>query len=168
VTSVSLTNEDKPGDNVIRRRKRWNLSVGGFVESPAATRIELLGPGKLLKSAKLPSTSDGRWRSFNFSTSASPYGQFIIRVRDNEGAFFEKRYHFIKVGHRYRNRKSGEFLIPFVNVSEKDRPIDRALDRIFSVGRPRSGGAPGSIYDPSILGQVPLFDEEGPPNTVPF
>ena len=167
VTGVSIKDEDTKKMRVVRRKLRWNLAITGFVESSAATKIELLGPGQLKKIGKLSSSSDGRWRSFSFSTSGSPYGQFILRVSDNEGGFFEKNYHFIKMGLRYRDRKSGDYAIPMINTSEKDRPIDRLLDRLFFIGTTRASN-PGGTAAYLSGGKAGLFGAEAPADTVPF
>lgn len=168
VTSVAISDETQKRANIIRRKLRWSLTIAGVVESAAATRIELLGPGNLKKSMKLPTTRDGRWRAFSFSTSGSPYGQFILRVSDEEGGFVEKFYHFLKVGIRYRNPQTGDYRIPQVNTREKDRPVDRILDRMFSVGNPRVGGLGGDRGDIDPTGRVPLFVQGAPPDSVPF
>jgi hypothetical protein len=167
VTGVSVRDEDTKKMRVVRRKLRWDLTISGFVESAAATQIELLGPGHLRKKANLPSTNDGKWRSFSFSTSGSPYGQFIIRTSDNEGGFFEKNYNFIKMGLRYRNRQTGDYAIPMVNTNEKDRPIDRLLDRLFFVGITKSSNLEAaSAYISG--GNAALLGAQAPADTVPF
>lgn len=168
VTGVSIADDNQKKSNIIRRKLRWNLTIGGIVESAAATQVELLGPGKLRKTMALPATKDGKWRSFSFTTSGSPYGQFILRVSDGEGGFLEKYYSFLKIGLKYRNPQTGEYRIPVVSTKEKDRPVDRFLDKIFTVGSPRVGGPGGSGEAFSAGGQIPLFDQNPPPDTVPF
>lgn len=168
VTGVTLRDEDRKKARVVRRKLRWDLTISGFVESASATQIELLGPGHLKKLAKLPTTKDGKWRSFSFSTTGSPYGQFILRTSDDEGGFFEKNYHFIKIGVRYRNRQSGDYAIPIINTNEKDRPIDRLLDRLFFLGTARTSNPDGSGRYSSYSGRAPGFEGQAPPGTVPF
>ena len=167
VTEVSIREENSKRMRVVRRRLRWDLTISGFVESSAATQIELLGPGRLRKIAKLPASKDGRWRSFSFTTSGSPYGQFILRTSDDEGGFLEKNYHFIKIGLRYRNRLTGDYAIPMINTNEKDRPVDRLLDRLFFVGTTRASNPEGSAAYLSG-GRAALFGAEAPADTVPF
>lgn len=168
VTGVSIRDEDQKKSNIIRRKLRWSLTVTGVVHSTAATQIELLGPGRLHKSSILASSKDGKWRPFSFSTSGSPFGQFILRASDGEGGFLEKYYHFLKVGLRYRNRQTGDYRIPEVNTKERDRPVDRLLDKLFSVGTPRVGGAGNSGDSISSGEREPLFDQLPPPDSVPF
>jgi len=167
VTEVSIREEDTKRMRIVRRKLRWDLTISGFVESAAATQIELLGPGHLRKITSLPSSKDGRWRSFSFSTSGSPYGQFILRTSDDEGGFFEKNYNFIKMGLRYRNRQTGEYAIPMINTNEKDRPIDRLLDRLFFVGTTRASNPEASAAYLSG-GKAALFGAQIPADTVPF
>ncbi len=165
VTSVNLSEEDRKKNRSLRRKPRWKVMVSGFVESKAATQVELLGPGGLKKKASLPGSreNEGRWRPFNFTTTESPYGQFIIRVSDDKGAFLEKFYHFIRIGQRFRNPRGGTYQLPTVDTTERDRPIDKALDRLFLVRGPRVGG-PGmeSAQQPS------MGNYDAPPDSVPF
>jgi hypothetical protein len=134
VCEVTLKAVDDTKSNFVRTRgPLFDLSVMGYVNSSAATTIELFGPGQLHKTAKLGQQRDSSRREFRFSTTRSPSGRFVIRVSDAEGGHFSKTYSFIGKARRYRNLQTGDYEIPKVNTSEPDRPLDRSLDRVFAI-----------------------------------
>lgn len=120
-------------------RVKSGISVSGEIKGSDATELEIFQNTELLRRIKLKFNKKNldkpkkfSFRYYNTGDKNSLASNFVIRVKDATGNYYQKLYRFDPRIRNFKQSKAGHFLLPRMDSLTIHKT--RALDRYFVAG----------------------------------